>query len=134
MKIRDEVTEANDMVTHIREVRASLTEDEKKAPELKTPSDDFLKKLSAIEEDLYQVRNRSGQDPLNFPIKLNNLIAALGRSVMQGDGAPTAQAFVVYNELTARLQQQKTLYDKTMSAGLAQINPILEQNRLPSIK
>jgi len=32
-----------------------------------------------VEEDLYQVRNRSNQDPLNFPIKLNNQIAALMR-------------------------------------------------------
>jgi hypothetical protein len=53
---------------------------------------------------------------------------------MLGDGAPTAQTYVVYNELTARLQQQKTLYDQTMSTGLAQINPILEQNKLPAIK
>jgi hypothetical protein len=136
MKIRDEVTEANDMVTHIRELRTTLADDEKKAtsPALKTASDDFLKKLTAIEEDLYQVRNRSGQDPLNFPIKLNNLIGALGSSVMLGDGAPTAQAYVVYNELTARLQQQKTLFDQTMSTGLTQINPILEQNKLPAIK
>ncbi len=136
MKIRDEVTEANDMVTHIREVRTNLTDAEKKANSdaLKSAADDLLKKLSAIEEDLYQVRNRSGQDPLNFPIKLNNQIAALGRSVMQGDGAPTAQAYVVFEELTARLKQQKTLFDQTMAAGAAQVNPILVQNQLPPIK
>jgi uncharacterized phage infection (PIP) family protein YhgE len=135
MKIRDEVTEANDMVTHIRAIRTDLADAEKKANSepLKTAADDFLKKLTAIEEDLYQVRNRSGQDPLNFPIKLNNQIAALGRSVMEGDGAPTAQACIVFDELTNRLKHQKTLFDQTMAAGLTHINPILEQSKLNPI-
>ena len=37
----------------------------------------LVEQMNAIEEDLYQIRNRSGQDPLNFPIKLNNRIASL---------------------------------------------------------
>ena len=34
----------------------------------KTMSEEFTK----IEEALYQTKNRSGQDPLNFPIRLTN--------------------------------------------------------------
>jgi hypothetical protein len=136
MKIRDEISQANNMVIHIREVRKSLTDDEKSKGDagLKIAADEFLKSLSAIEEDLYQVRNRSGQDPLNFPIKLNNQIASLGRSVMEGDSAPTDQAYVVFKELTDRLNHQQTLYDQTMSAGLAKINPILSKDKLPALE
>jgi hypothetical protein len=32
--------------------------------------------ISAVEGELYQVKNRSNQDPLNHPIKLNNKIAS----------------------------------------------------------
>jgi hypothetical protein len=136
MKIRDEISQANNMVVHIREVRKTLTEDEKKngSADLRKLSDEFLKNLSSIEEDLYQVRNRSGQDPLNFPIKLNNQIASLGRSVMEGDAAPTDQAYVVFKELTERLNHQQSLYDQTMMAGIAKINPILAKNKLPALK
>jgi hypothetical protein len=136
MKIRDEISRANNMVIHIREIRKALTEDGKKngSADLKRLSDVFLKNLSSIEEDLYQVRNRSGQDPLNFPIKLNNQIASLGRSVMEGDAAPTDQAYVVFKELTDRLNHQQSLYDQTMMAGLAKINPILTKNKLPALK
>lgn len=136
MKIRDEISQANNMVIHIREVRKVLTEDEKKngSADLKRLSNEFLKDLSSIEEDLYQIRNRSGQDPLNFPIKLNNQIASLGRSVMEGDAAPTDQAYVVFKELTDRLNHQQSLYDQTMTAGLAKINPILTKNKLPALE
>ena len=64
---------------------------------------EIYRKLGAVEEDIYQVRNRSNQDPLNFPIKLNNQIAALARSIETGDAPPTDQAYVVFRELTAQL-------------------------------
>ena len=45
--------------------------------QLKTAGDTLTKNLSAVEEEIYQVRNQSGQDPLNFPIKINNRLASL---------------------------------------------------------
>jgi hypothetical protein len=36
--------------------------------------------ISDVEDDIYQVKNQSGQDPLNFPIKINNRLANLNRS------------------------------------------------------
>ncbi len=136
MKIRAQVTQANGMVSHIREIRKSLTDDEKKSnsPELKESADAFLARLAVIEENLYQVRNRSGQDPLNFPIKLNNQIAALGRSVMEGDGAPTAQAYTVFDELTSRLEREQTAFDQTTAAGFAQLNPILTKAKMTPLR
>ena len=83
MKIRDEVTQSNEIVILIRELKKQMDDRLKSNQDaaLKASLDPFRDKLSAIEEDVYQVRNRSGQDPLNFPIKLNNKIAALGSSV-----------------------------------------------------
>ncbi len=71
----------------------------------------FRDKLSEIEEDVYQVRNRSGQDPLNFPIKLNNKIAALGSSVQHGDGKPTTASYEVYKLLHDRLLDEQAKLD-----------------------
>ena len=51
---------------------------------LKTTGDTLKKNLSAVEEEIYQVRNQSGQDPLNFPIKLNNRLASLFSVVTTG--------------------------------------------------
>ena len=61
------------------------------------------------------MRNRSGQDPLNFPIKLNNQLAALERSVSTGDARPTDQSYVVYKELTERLDALKARLAEAMA-------------------
>jgi hypothetical protein len=69
-------------------------------------SKELLAGLSRIEEELYQVKNQSGQDPLNFPIRLNNRLAALERSVETGDARPTAGSYQVFKELSAELETQ----------------------------
>ena len=54
----------------------------------------------------HQAKNQSGQDPLNFPIKLNNRLASLRRSVENaGDAKPTDGAYLVFNELSQELEQ-----------------------------
>ena len=68
--------------------------------------------MSIIEENLYQIRNQSGQDPLNFPIKLNNRLAALWRSIENGDAKPTDGSYKVYDELSGELTKQLTELDK----------------------
>ncbi len=45
------------------------------------------------------MKNRSGQDPLNFPIMLNNKIAALSGVIESADHKPTEQSYEVFNEL-----------------------------------
>lgn len=107
MKVRDDVSEADDMVVLIRKLKP------KADPSTKDT-------LSTIEEELYQVRNRSNQDPLNFPIKLNNQIAALERVIETGDAKPTDQSYVVYKELRARLEALKARLDQAMTASKLQ--------------
>ncbi len=74
-------------------------------------SEDIIKQLSDIEEALYQVKNQSGQDPLNFPIKLNNRLASLRRSVENGDAKPTDGAYKVFEELSKEQEVSIKLVD-----------------------
>jgi hypothetical protein len=136
IKVRDEVTEADDMVSWIRKAKDQSKEraDKSKDPEVQSASASLRDKLSTIEEDLYQVRNRSGQDPLNFPIKLNNQIAALHRVIETGDAKPTDQSYVVFKELTARLEALKAKLDAAIKADLARFNQTLEQHKLEKIQ
>jgi hypothetical protein len=95
------------MVITIRELKKQMEDREKQNAVLKNTFDPFRKVLSAVEEEVYQVQNRSGQDPLNFPIKLNNKIAALERVVETGDGKPIAASYTVFKELSEQLAVQK---------------------------
>src|SRR5438067_99158 len=84
-------------------------------------------KLSAVEEEIYQVRNRSNQDPLNFPIKLNNKIAALERVVESGDGRPIAGAYTVFKELSDLIGVQKAKLDAVMKGDFVAVNKVLAE-------
>ncbi|GAC1479092.1 MAG: hypothetical protein NVS1B4_23390 [Gemmatimonadaceae bacterium] len=118
IRIRDRVSEANAAVIRIRALRDEVRE------RLRAPVDatrraaleSSLPTLRALEEELYQTRNRSGQDPLNFPIRLNNRLAALERSVETGDARPTAAALVVLRELSAELDSVLRRLDAVAAA------------------
>jgi len=134
MKIRDEVTQANEMVILIRALKKQMDDRLKSADApMKSAMESFREKLSAIEEDVYQVRNRSGQDPLNFPIKLNNKIAALGSHVMFGDGKPTAGSYEVFEVLTKKLNEEQGKLDQVLRVDLPQINKMLTERKLEEL-
>ncbi|SPE41272.1 conserved exported hypothetical protein [Candidatus Sulfopaludibacter sp. SbA3] len=135
MKINNDVTGANEIVILVRELKrqmdAALKANQDAA--LKTTLDQFRDKLSVIEEDVYQVRNRSGQDPLNFPIKLNNKIAALGSTVQHGDGKPTASSYEVYDLLHKRLLEEQAKLDALLKSDLPGANRALTDRKLPAL-
>ncbi|MEP5431806.1 MAG: hypothetical protein ABJP92_03370, partial [Flavobacteriaceae bacterium] len=85
----------------------------------------FLGEITEVEEALYQVKNQSGQDPLNFPIKLNNRLASLRRSVESGEAKPTNGAYKVYEELSAELTIELNKLNGIFDKYKSKINPIL---------
>ncbi len=136
IKIRDEVSQADDTVSKIRELKKQAKDrsDTAKDATITAASASLRDTLSTIEEDLYQVRNRSNQDPLNFPIKLNNQIAALERVVESGDDRPTDQAYVVFQELSARLAAELSKYDEAVRRDLPKLNDLLTAHQLEPVK
>ena len=80
----------------------------------------LLETITPIEEALYQTRNESRQDPLNFPIRLNNKLTSLMRTVAVGDARPTAGAIAVKNELTTaieiELEQLESIWNENVPA------------------
>ena len=80
------------------------------------------------------MRHRSGQDPLNYPIRLNNRIAALRRSVESGDAKPTDGAFVVFKELSAELDRQLGSLDTVIRTDVAAFNRALAARGMPAVE
>ena len=87
-----------------------------------------------MEEDVYQVRNRSGQDPLNFPIKLNNQIGRLMRVIETGDAKPTDQDYAVFKELSSRLDAIKQHMDEVLNSDLATFNKAAQSAGQAAVK
>ena len=126
LMIRDKVSEANEAVILIRKIEAQAGElDASQKKKIQTQLKTLLDKLQVIEEDLYQVKNQSGQDPLNFPIKLNNRLASLQRSVESGQARPTDAAYVVFEELSLELENHLAKLDEVLSGDLKKLNEVL---------
>jgi photosystem II stability/assembly factor-like uncharacterized protein len=120
-RIRDRVSAANDAVLRVRRLRSQIAERVARAtaPDVARQGEATSRALRAVEEALYQVRNRSGQDPLNFPIRINNRMAALGRSVQSGDAPPTVASYVVFKELSAELDAELRRLDQVVARDVA---------------
>jgi hypothetical protein len=136
LQVRDKATEANEMVITVRELRKQMEDRQKQNGDaaLKTACDAFRVKLTAVEEEVYQTKNRSGQDPLNFPIKLNNKIAALERVVETGDGKPIAGAYTVFKELSDLLAAQRLKLDAALKTDLPAVNKLLSDRKLKPLE
>jgi photosystem II stability/assembly factor-like uncharacterized protein len=136
IRIRDKASEANQAVIQIRSLKQQISERAGKSPDatLKASADRLTKSLSAIEEEIYQVRNQSNQDPLNFPIKINNRIAALLRVVNTGDGKPIANAAPILADLSAELKTQTDRLQEVLVGDVRGFNELLVKLQLAPLE
>ncbi|MEZ4995131.1 MAG: glycosyl hydrolase [Saprospiraceae bacterium] len=135
MKIRNKTSIANEAVIKIRKLRKNIDGGLKKAADeaLTTSAKPMLEKISTVEQELYQVKNQSNQDPLNFPIKLNNRLASLRRSVENGDARPTDAAYQVFEEFSKELDIQLKALDQVLKTELPKINAALKARGLEAL-
>jgi photosystem II stability/assembly factor-like uncharacterized protein len=124
IQIRDKVSEANNAVILIRSIKEQVKERLNKStdPRLADAAGKLTSNLSSVEEAIYQVRNQSSQDPLNFPIKINNRLASLLRVVNAGDGKPIANAYPIFKDLSAELKVQTDKLQQFLAADLPEFN------------
>jgi hypothetical protein len=78
--------------------------------------------LSEVEKALYQTKNRSNQDPLNFPIKLTDKLGGLNSLTRRGDFPPTDQAIEVKKELTAKINKQLDTFNGLLNSEIRSFN------------
>jgi photosystem II stability/assembly factor-like uncharacterized protein len=136
VKIRDKVTETHDAISRIRETRdqvKGVAERGKGNKAIADAADALDKKITAVEEALYQTKNQSSQDPLNFPIRLNNKLAALAGVVGGGDAAPTDQSYVVYEDLTAKIDAELARLRQVMNTDVPAFNALVREQNVPAI-
>ena len=125
-KIVARENEANDTVVKIRDIRKKLEEAVKSKPEFADQAKSLDAEMRPIEEAIYQTQSTSGEDPLNFPIRLNDKIAGVLGVVTSGSFGPTKQSYEVFDELSKQLQVQLDLFKGFLSKDLAAFNKKLK--------
>ncbi|HZW96441.1 MAG TPA: hypothetical protein VFF64_26085 [Candidatus Eremiobacteraceae bacterium] len=139
LKIRDKVTETDDTVIQIRDLRDQIKAIDtrlKNDPRSKVIADagkSLDKKMNEVEESLIQTKAKSGQDVLNFPVRLNNHLVALGGVVASADSAPTKQSYEVFDMLSKDLDEQMTKWKTIVSADLAAYNDLVKTQEVPAV-
>jgi photosystem II stability/assembly factor-like uncharacterized protein len=128
--VRDKLTETHQTIKLIRAYRSELDSLEKKPANLEK----IKAEMQEIEETLYQTQNRSGQDPLNFPIRLNNKLAHLSSVVGNGDFKPTDQSEAVRKELTEQIDAQLARFRKLEREQISRLLNIEEMKTKLEIK
>jgi photosystem II stability/assembly factor-like uncharacterized protein len=136
VKIRDSVSEAHQIVIRIRALQPQIADRKDKLRDAAASAlaSKLAAQLAEVEESLYQVRNRSPRDTLNYPIQLNNQLAVLQRLVNTGDYPPTAQTEAVFLELRAKLNQIRDTFQTSLGVDLRRLNDILAAQGLEVVK
>jgi photosystem II stability/assembly factor-like uncharacterized protein len=139
LRIWGRVNAGHEAVNQIRSVRGQLNALKKRlgadaaAEPVLDAAEMLIKKMDAVEEMIIQPKSKSGEDPLNYPIQAADQLMALQSTVESADTAPTAQSYVVFDELNGRMETQLAAWREIQSKDLAALNALIQKNSIPAI-
>jgi hypothetical protein len=140
VQIRQKVSEAHDTVIQIRDLRTQLAalkkrlKGSKAAAAVTSAADAIEKKMAPIEEQLIQVKARSTQDLLNYPVMLNDKLLGLASDVDTADRAPTEQAYAVFKMLSGAADAQVARWKEIVAKDLPALNDLIRKENIPLLE
>ncbi len=138
LEINEAIDEAHTGVNTIRAIRSQIDSTLKRAAEaeldedLKEAADAIKETITEIETAILQTKSKSSQDPLNFPVRLNDKIAALAFQV-DGDYPPTRQSRDVFEHLRALLDEQLDRLDTVLDEDVPAFNDLVAKANVPAV-
>jgi hypothetical protein len=138
-KIGQSLDEANRAVNQMRDVLEQLKtfkeryKDNAQAKEVIAQGDALEKKITPVEEEIVQTKSHASEDPLNYPIRINNKLLLLEDTVASAEGAPTQQSYQVYDELNKQLDSSLSKWKQIESSDVAAFNAAVQKANLPAV-
>ena len=138
IQVQDTFNETMKAIRKIKNTRQQLTEYTNRLGKtcpasLKSLGDSLAKRLTAVEELLHQTKAKSGQDVLNYPIRLDDKLSGVFDMASSGNMAPPQQARDVYNELAKQVDAALAQLQLVLHEGLQAFNKMIVEQRLPVI-
>ena len=133
------LTETHKAIKRLREIRNQIDtvvgplQDRAGYESLKDRAASIKDELESIEEALYQTQNESNQDPLNYPIRLNNKLASINRLVNRGSFRPTDQSVAVRDELISDIDAELANLARVVEDELPRFNNLVREQAIPAI-
>jgi len=139
IKIRDKQTEVNRAVNRLRETRSRIetllrqVSGHERAAAIAEAAKKITNGLFTVEDNLIQWRSKSSQDPLNYPVKLDDRIAALAGVVANADAKPTDQSYELFKELSAAADAEMVTLKTILETDLMEFNKLIKEAGIPAI-
>ena len=139
-EICDKVSEAHQAIIDIRDIRTQMNsfvdrvKDDEQYADLVAKAKEIDEAITAVEEELYQTKNQSRQDPLNFPIKLTNKLAHLNALTGRGDFPPTKQAGEVKVEMETQIDEQLEKFETVKRDELPAFNQLVKEMQVDVVR
>jgi hypothetical protein len=138
-QVNGRISLGHQTINDIRGLRKQLQDLRDRLP--KTPenkpvldaADALDKKMTEVEEGLIQTKAKSGEDALNFPIRVMNQMVDLANVAQESDAAPTAQSYQVYEVLNKELDVQLAKWKEVQSTELVALNQKMREANVPGV-
>ena len=101
--------------------------------EVKEQIDTVNKQIKEVEESLHQTKAKSGQDVLNFPIKLDDKLSSIYNAAAAGQSGLSRQSKDAYAELVIQIDEQLNKLKKIMSGDVTKLNQLIHEKMMPVI-
>ena len=138
LEVRDKFNDVQKAIKNIRTIRSQVKDftsrmDTANTKEIKKLADSINNKITMVEEALYQTKAKSGQDVLNYPIRINDKLAGIFNVANSGNNAPGMQVKEAYKELSAEADKHLNVLKKVMDNEVRQLNQLIYQQQVPVI-
>ena len=134
---RDKFSETQKAIKEIRSIRTQVNDFVSRGKDLpkdiKDKATDINKKITVVEETLYQTKSKSGQDVLNFPIRLNDKLSGVFDAANSGYAAPSKQVKEVYAELAKQIDAELLKFKNIKDVDLKEFNELIRVKAVPVI-
>ncbi|MEM9833605.1 MAG: glycosyl hydrolase, partial [Bacteroidota bacterium] len=137
--VRDTLTAVHDLIRTIRSVRTQVKDIARRSEraeykvELGNDCQELSDKLTALEEELIQTRSESSQDPINYPVKLDNQYSYLYTVVHSQDADPTQGCYERFDDLNAKLAQYRQQFDQLWQTDIQAFEETIESAGIPRL-
>jgi photosystem II stability/assembly factor-like uncharacterized protein len=139
IEIREKLSEIHKTLKNITKVKKQIKQlklaisDKEKNKTIIEFADKIVKDLTTHQNKLYQTKSKSSQDPLNFPIKLNNKLAHLNSLSAIGNFKPTDQSIALKNELTKKIDNELQQVYTIFNTDVKKLNKLVKQSDIELI-
>jgi len=138
LQVQGKFNETMKAIKDIRQARTQMSDfvakQGKSCPkEVKNMADSLGKVLTSVEEKLHQTKAKSGQDVLNYPIRLDDKLGGVYDMASSGNMAPSKQAKDVYAELAAQVDSELGKLATVLDQGVKAFNKLIREKELPVV-